>query len=98
MLMVEGGKVGRVDVDSGSIATASGIHIGSTRADVRRAYQGHIRPGPAPYGGERDSDLVFVPGDAADSLFRIVFELDGDTVTRFRAGMLPQIAYIEGCS
>jgi hypothetical protein len=30
-------------------------------------------------------------------MFRIVFETDGQRVTRFRAGRLPAVQYVEGC-
>ena len=34
----------------------------------------------------------------SDRNYRIVFETDGKRVLRFRAGKLPEVEYIEGCS
>jgi hypothetical protein len=39
-----------------------------------------------------------MPKDATDRNFRIVFETDGKKVTRWRAGLLPQVEFVEGCA
>ena len=40
--------------------------------------------------------LVFVPRDPADH--RVIFETDGEVVTGYRAGILPEVEWVEGCS
>ena len=43
--------------------------------------------------------LTFVPDDPADADLRLIFETDASSkVTQFRAGRLPEVAYVEGCS
>jgi hypothetical protein len=42
--------------------------------------------------------LVQPPAAATGSAYRIVFETDGRRVTRYRAGMRPQVEYVEGCA
>ena len=37
-------------------------------------------------------------GTEADSGFEVVFETDSQRVTRYRAGRLPEVEYVEGCS
>jgi hypothetical protein len=38
------------------------------------------------------------PSAAADKQFRIVFETARGRVTRYRAGLMPSVEYVEGCS
>lgn len=42
--------------------------------------------------------LTFVPKDATDKNYRLIFETSKNRVTRFRSGKLPEVEYIEGCS
>ena len=39
-----------------------------------------------------------VPPAGTDSTHQVVFETDGRVVERFRAGQLPQVRRVEGCS
>ena len=34
----------------------------------------------------------------ADSAYRLIFETDGQRVTEYRAGLLPAVEWVEGCS
>lgn len=93
--MVEQGRIVRVDVDSAGVPTAEGATVGMAEADIRRLYPG-LREMPHKYdGGGRY--LVASSGEAADSALRLVFETDGARVTRYRAGRLPQVEYVERC-
>jgi hypothetical protein len=96
--IVVSGLVERVDVRSGDVATWSGAHIGSTEAEVKALYLGRIQVTEHAYTGPQGHYLTFVPRDAADSAFRIVFETDGHAVTMYRAGRRPVVEYIEGCA
>ena len=93
--MVEQGRIVRVDVDSAGPATAEGATVGMTEADVRSRYPG-IRTLPHKYD-EGGRYLVVVPAEAADSSLRLIFETDGARVVRYRAGLVPQVEYVEGC-
>ena len=90
--------VERVDVSEGKVATVSGAHIGSTEAEIKALYAGHIEVQPHPYTGPEGHYLIYVPRDPSDSTFRIIFETDGEKVTMYRAGRRPAVEYIEGCS
>ena len=95
--MVVNGRIARVDVDSGDVATLSGAHIGSTEAEVQHLYPGQIRVEPHPYTGPEGHYLVFLPRDTVDSTFGMIFETDGRRVTSYRAGLREPVQYIEGC-
>ena len=95
-LMVENGTVARVDVDSVAVATAEGIRVGSSEAEVRSAYGNRLTTMPHKYE-PKGHYLVVTPASAADSIFRLVFETDGQRVTRYRAGRLPAVQYVERC-
>ena len=93
-LMVENGTVTRVDVTSGSVATAEGAKIGDTEAAVKSLYPGQVAVQPHKYTSGHY--LVVTPKSGGD--YRIIFETDGSKVTRFRSGKLPSVANVEGCS
>jgi len=95
--MVEQGKISRIDVDSGTaIATAAGARIGDTEERIKSLYPGQVTVQPHKYTDGHY--LVVTPADAADKDFRIVFETDGNKVTRYRSGKIPSVQYVEGCS
>ncbi len=96
--MVEGGRVVRADVDAAGVSTASGAAVGMSEARIRLLYPGRIRTEPHKYTAPEGHYLVYVPRDAADSGYRLIFETDGHVVTRYRAGLRPQAEYVEGCS
>ncbi|SRR6266545_1842508 len=96
--MVVGGRLERVDVDSVGVETISGVHVGSTEAEVNDKYPGQIQTKPHPYTEPEGHYLVYRPRDPADTIFALIFETDGKVVTRFRAGRRPPVEYIEGCS
>ena len=95
--MVMDREIVRIDIDSPSLTTLSGIHNGSTEADVYDAYPGRIRREGHPYeqGG---SYLIYEPKDASDQVYLMIFETDGSVVTRFRSGFKQPVSFIEGCS
>ena len=96
--MVTEGRIARVDVLKNSrITTLSGAQIGDTEAQIKALYPGQIQVTPHKYisGGHY---LTFVPKDLEDKNYRVVFETDGQHVTQFRAGKLPEVNYVEGCA
>lgn len=96
LVMLDSGRVRRVEVDSGTTATAAGARIGDPAERVRQLYPG-LREQPHKYTAGRY--LIVLPGAPADTVHRIVFETDSaGAVTRFRGGALPHVEYVEGCS
>lgn len=98
-LMVIDNRIARIDIwDAMPIKTRSGLGIGSTKAEILQRFPGQIEEQPHEYvpGGQY---LLFVPKDAADQNYRIVFETDPEgVVTQYRVGRLPEVRWIEGCA
>ena len=96
MVMVEGGKVVRVEVRRGATATSTGARIGDSEDRVKTLYPGQVSVSPHKYttGGHY---LTVVPPSSADAAYRIIFETDGKRVVKYRAGLKPQVEYVEGC-
>jgi hypothetical protein len=95
-VMFDGHHVGRIDVDTASIATSVGARVGDDEARIKRLYPGQVTVTPHKY--ENGHYLTVTPQGAADKRFRIIFETAGGRVTRYRAGILPSVEYVEGCS
>jgi hypothetical protein len=91
-VMLQDGRVARVEVRSGSIATSTGARIGDSEARIKQLYPG-IATTPHKYvdGGHY---LTVMGSDPAN---RIVFETDGSRVTTFRSGRTPEVENVEGC-
>ncbi|CAA9312402.1 MAG: hypothetical protein AVDCRST_MAG68-1444 [uncultured Gemmatimonadetes bacterium] len=90
-VMSNGGRVARVDVDSGRVATAEGARIGDSDARIRELYEGSVTE--QPNENTPGHSLVFTP----DPQHRIIFETDGKVVTRYRAGRMPEVEWVERC-
>jgi hypothetical protein len=95
-VMVVKGKVARIDVDTGSVSTEDGVRVGDTEQKVQSIYDGDLQIEPHKYieGGH----YMTVMGDSTSAGKAIVFETDGKRVTAFRAGRLPEVKWVEGCS
>ena len=95
-VMFDEHRIARVDVDTAGIATAAGARVGDDEARIKRLYPGRVTVTPHKY--EDGHYLTVTPPAPADSRFRIIFETAGGRVTRYRAGMMPSVEYVEGCS
>jgi hypothetical protein len=93
-VMVEGGRIARVDVDSAGVRTAAGVGIGDSEDQIQRLYPRRVSTTPQKYTSGHY--LTVIPS-ASDSTHAIVFETSDGKVTRFRAGRRPQVEYVEGC-
>jgi hypothetical protein len=92
-VMLQDGKVARVEVRSGTIPTAAGARIGDSEARIKTLYPDRVTTTPHKYvaGGHY---LTVTPADAK---YRIVFETDGKKVKTFRAGRVPEVEQVERC-
>ena len=94
-------RIVRVDVDDGSrIATLGGIRIGATEADVKRIYGEPGRTGKVTVENHEyveGGHYITYDDDGPDGL-RMLFETDGQKVTRFRSGQQGPVGYVEGCA
>ncbi len=98
-LMISEGKVVRVDIwENSQVKTLSGAGIGDSEERIFALYPGQIEVREHPYLGERGNYLTFVPLDAVDQNYRVVFETVEGYVRQYRAGQLPQVGHIEGCN
>jgi len=95
-VMFDEHRIARVDVDTAGIATAAGARIGDDETRIKRLYPGQVTVTPHKY--EDGHYLTVTPPAPADKRFRIIFETSGGRVTRYRAGMMPSVEYVEGCS
>jgi hypothetical protein len=92
--------IARVDIDGGTIATVSGIRIGATEDEVKKAYSGDGKTGtlqvePHKYVEGGHYITYDVDGPQGNLL---LFETDGKKVTQFRSGQQEQVGYVEGCA
>jgi hypothetical protein len=90
--MVEDGRVSRIDISEPGIRTARGIGVGSTLAQVRKAYRGAIASHPNTYDDEPEFE-VSLPGHR----FGLDFLTEHGRVTAMRGGRYPSVGYVEGC-
>jgi hypothetical protein len=94
-VMVEAGRIARIDVSNDSIPTMDGVNVGNSEASVLTQYAGRVNVTPQKYTDGHY--LTVTPRDPADSNFRIVLETEHGRVTRYRVGRLPAVGYVEGC-
>ena len=93
-VMIDDGRIARVEIDSVGIATAAGARVGDTEERIRSLYPGRVIVTPHKY---EDGHYLTVNA-VDDSSFAIVFETSKGRVTRYRAGRRPAVEYVEGCS
>ncbi|MEO0868139.1 MAG: hypothetical protein AAFY17_06760 [Cyanobacteria bacterium J06642_11] len=97
-LMVVNDQIIRIDVWPGSpIKTRSGVGIGSTAEEVKRAYDDNLEITDHPY---TDGSYLTLDSEASGTnLYSLVFETDrSGQVVQFRAGQIPAVTWTEGCS
>jgi hypothetical protein len=99
--MVTRNRIARVDISNERVTTIKGAKIGDTEDKIFSLYPGQIQATRHPYQGRSPYNgkyLTFVPKDATDKNYRIIFETSKNRVERFRSGKLPEVEAIEGCS
>jgi hypothetical protein len=96
LIMAVGGQIARVEVRDATVATAAGARVGDTESRINALYPGRVQTGPHKYTDGHY--LVVRRGAGADSAYRLVFETDGQRVTGYRGGRMPEVEWVEGCS
>ncbi|MFL5467752.1 MAG: hypothetical protein ACJ79N_11840 [Gemmatimonadaceae bacterium] len=95
-VMVVRGKIARIDVDTGAVTTEDGAKIGDTEDRLRSIYGDELTVEPHKFF--KNGHYLTVMGDSASAGKAIVFETDDNRVTMFRAGRLPEVKWVEGCT
>lgn len=96
LLMIVRGEVARIEVNDSTISTAAGARVGDTEGRINELYSGRVQTSSHKYV---DGHYLTVRrGAGSDTVHRLVFETDGRRVTRFRAGRMPEVEWVEGCS
>lgn len=90
----QGGEVQESPLVGDSAVTAGWV-IRPTEADVLAAHPDARRQ---PHKYVDGSYLIALPRAPADTVHRYVYETDGARVTGYRAGVAPQVHWVEGCS
>ena len=93
-LMIVDGRVTRVDVYDPAVQTERGAKIGDPEDRIRELYPEGVEILPHKYTDGHY--LIVAPSNAGP--YRLIFETDGRAVESFRAGVLPEVAWVEGCS
>jgi hypothetical protein len=93
--MVEGGKLGRIDVRTPEIVAPGGGKVGMGKEELHRLY-----PGLAEQRDKYDENARNLRGtDPQGGPGVIVFAVDASgKATAWRVGVPPQVDYVEGCS
>ena len=91
LFMLSGGTIARVDVTRAGVPTDAGVEVGSSETQVHTAYGPAVAISPHKYTDGRYLTVM----SGANGL---VFESDGQWVTRYRGGRVPEVEWVEGCS
>lgn len=93
LLMVADGRVVRVDVLDPEVETREGARVGDSERRIRELYPRNLEVRPHKYTSGHY--LIVTPAEGGSH--RLVFETDRVEVRRYRAGVLPEVEWVEGC-
>ncbi|MGH9226956.1 MAG: hypothetical protein ACRD2W_24955 [Acidimicrobiales bacterium] len=96
--MVVNGRIVRIEVGPGPVATVEGITTGSPVQDVLAAYAGRVRTEPHTYTARTGGQDLIVDEASGGNPMSILFETDGKQVRTFRSGLTGAVMAPEGCS
>ena len=91
--MVTKGSIARIDVLKRNYSTDKGAKVGDSEARIKRLYKGMYRVSKHFY-----TDGHYIEVEMKGRKYSIIFETDGKRVTYIRAGRIPEVGYVEGCS
>ena len=90
--MIVSGRVARIDVYAPGIKADDGNHVGSSEADILQSYGDRASMSPNKYDKTKHDIVVTTAPNS-----RFVFQTDGTKVLNYRSGVLPAVAFVEGC-
>jgi len=93
-LMIENGRLSRVDVDLPGISTTEGVQVGDSEEHALRVYGGKLKVEPHAYTGP---DGHYLTLRSRDGRYGIRFEAYQGKIQTFYAGRFKAVQYIEGC-
>ena len=94
--MISNGRLVRIDVRTPAFGTSAGAKVGDAEARIEKLYAGRVARLPHKYT-PGSYYLAVATRETTRGIAQLIFETDGNVVTRFRGGLLPQVAYVEGC-
>ncbi len=94
-IMILDGRVARADVDNASISTAEGVHNQDSEARAIQVHGKRLQIEPHSYLPETGHYLTLI---SPDRNYGIRFETEDGKITRYYAGTIKAISFIEGCS
>ncbi len=96
LLMVIDDRVARVEIDTAGIHTVEGAQVGDSESRILALYGARAKIEPHKYTYPDGHYVVVTP--PSDTLHRIIFETFKGRVTAYRAGRVPAVQLVEGCS
>jgi len=93
--VVDAGTIERVDITEGPITTRSGLGIGTAESRIVESLGDKL---DRKVNNDGSIDLIFVPTDANDAEFRVIFTIRDGVVDTFRSGRVPLILGADACS
>ena len=94
-VMLQSGRIARVDIDQGDYRTAEGIGIGSSEDELSRAYGAGLKSVPNRY--TRGAKDIIVEKVVSGQRRSILFYVENGEVRSFRAGDAAAVALVEHC-
>lgn len=92
-IMVEKGRITRLETASRLFRTASGVRVGDTEERVRSIYGARLEVEDHKYFDDGHYLIV----RSADRKFALVVETDRKKVVNLIVGLVPSVEYVEGC-
>lgn len=94
VFMFEKGTLARIDIADAHHTTLRGLRIGDSEMRARELYSGEYEEGPHKYVDAGH----YLTIHSRDKRYALVIETDGRFVISLRAGVIPAVEYVEGCS
>lgn len=92
-LMIEDGRLARVDVNGSGIFTSTGLQVGDTEKHALQVYGRRLKTEPHKY----IDNGHYLTAKSNNELYGIRFETEDEKNTSSYAGRYRAIQYVEGC-